>query len=71
MADYKMIPVDVETYARLKELCQAYELGERSQGAMVRKLVKAEHEKLAEVKLIGAAKSSERKSAKMENRSHE
>jgi len=56
MADYKNIPVDEETYNRLKELCQAYELGERAQGAMVRKLVKAEHEKLAAVKLVGDAR---------------
>ena len=53
MADYKMIPVDLETYNRLKELCRAYEMGERAQGTMVRKLVKAEHEKLAVAKLMG------------------
>lgn len=53
MADYKMIPVDEETYTWVQELCQAYEMGKRAQGAMVRKLAKAEREKLLEVKLVG------------------
>lgn len=55
MANYKNIPVDDETYEWVLELCEAYEMGKRSQGAMVRKLAKAEHEKLAAVKLLPKA----------------
>lgn len=54
MADYKMIPVDKETYNRIVALCDAYDLGKRAQGLLVRKLVKADYEKLAAVKLVGA-----------------
>lgn len=53
MADYKMIPVDEETYNRIVELCDAYEMGKRAQGSLVRKLVKADYEKLAAFKLVG------------------
>lgn len=49
---YKNIPVDPETAKRIEALCAAYEMGRRGQGALVRKLVKAEYEKLAAVKLI-------------------
>ena len=52
---YKMIPVDEETYRKVIVLCKAYEMGERSQGALVRKLVNAEYVKLAEVKLLPVA----------------
>jgi hypothetical protein len=52
MANYKNIPVDDETYEWVQELCEAYEMGKRSQGAMVRKLAKAEREKLMAVKLL-------------------
>lgn len=51
---YKTIPVDEETYRKVIVLCKAYEMGERSQGALVRKLVNAEYVKLAEVKLLPA-----------------
>ncbi len=51
---YKTIPVDEETYARVMTLCKAFEMGERGKGALVRKLVKAEYEKLAAVKLLPA-----------------
>lgn len=54
---YKNIPVDEETYTKLIALCEAYEMPKRSQGAMVSKLVKAEHEKLAQVKLLPKVKS--------------
>ena len=47
-----MIPVDEETHERLMILCLAFELGKRSQGIMVRKLVNAEYDKLAKVKLL-------------------
>lgn len=54
---YKTIPVDEETHKRVMALCQAYEMGERGQGALVRKLVNAEFNKLAEVKLLPADKA--------------
>ena len=56
MPDYKTIPVDEETHKRIQALCQAYEMGQRGQGALVRKLVNAEYEKLAAVKLIDQPK---------------
>lgn len=43
---YKTIPVDQETYEMIEALCQAYEMGKRSKGAMVRRLVKREYELL-------------------------
>jgi hypothetical protein len=43
---YKMIPVDQQTHARLMALCGAYGFGQRGQGAMVRKLVNSEFEKI-------------------------
>ena len=49
---YKSIPIDEETHKRVMTLCQAYEMGERGQGALVRKLVNAEYNKLAAVKLL-------------------
>ena len=64
MPVYKNIPVDEETHNLLMELCQAYELGKRSQGVMVRKLVKAEHEKLDKAKLLPKeGKKSEKQKA--------
>lgn len=50
MADYKMIPVDQETYDKLVKLCEAYG---RKQGAQVKAMADIEYEKLAVVKLIG------------------
>jgi hypothetical protein len=52
---YKTIPVDEETYDMVQQLCEAYEMGKRSQGAIVKKLVKADYQKLKSVKLIGLA----------------
>lgn len=52
MPEYKTIPVDEETHSWLMELCQAYEMGRRSQGAMVRKLVRAEREKLGKAGVL-------------------
>lgn len=52
MPVYKNIPVDEETHDRLVALCQAYELGQRGKGALVRKLVKAEYDKLDKAKLL-------------------
>ena len=43
---YKMIPVDQQTYTRLMALCGAYGFGQRGQGAVVRKLVNSEFEKI-------------------------
>ncbi len=57
MADYKMIPVDTQTYNRILELCDAYDMGKRAQGTLVRKLVKADYEKWAAVKLAGKVES--------------
>lgn len=49
---YKTIPVDEETYEMVQKLCAAYEMGKRAHGAMVKKAVKAEYQKLTQVKLI-------------------
>lgn len=49
---YKNIPVDPETAKKIEALCVAYEMGRRGQGALVRKLVKAEYEKLAAVRML-------------------
>ena len=49
---YKTLPVDEETYQKVQLLCTAYDMGRRGQGALVRKLVNAECEKLAAVKLL-------------------
>ncbi len=54
MAEYKNIPVDLETHEMLIALCEAFEFGKRGQGAMVKKLVKAEYSKWADVKLLPA-----------------
>jgi len=43
---YKMIPVDQQTHARLMALCNVFGFGQRGQGAMVRKLVNSEFEKI-------------------------
>jgi len=43
---YKMIPVDQQTHERLMALCNVYGFGQRGQGAMVRKLVNSEFEKI-------------------------
>lgn len=48
---YKTLPVDEETYKKVRILCRAYEMGERGQGALVRKLVNTEYEKLVALKL--------------------
>ena len=52
MAKYKNIPVDEETASILLELCEAYEFGQRGQGAMVKKLAKAEYLTLKDAKLL-------------------
>lgn len=59
---YKTIPVDPETGDKIAALCQAYELGQRGQGALVRKLVNAEYEKLAAVKLVAEVRHHRRRS---------
>lgn len=43
---YRMVPVDLETHARLMGLVYARGFGKRTQGALVRKLVDAEIEKI-------------------------
>jgi len=52
MSKYRNIPVDDETYEMVEALCEAYEMGKRSKGAMIKKLAKAETEKLEKVKLL-------------------
>lgn len=52
MSKYKNIPVDDETNSMIETLCEAYEMGQRSKGAMVKKLAKAEIEKLDQAKLL-------------------
>jgi hypothetical protein len=56
MADkkYLNIPLDEETYKKVKTLAQAKGFGARGQGAIVRALVNAEYEKWASEKLLGA-----------------
>ena len=49
MAEYKMIPVDQETYDRLKLLCKK---NQRKQGAQVRELINIEWEKLNLLKIV-------------------
>ena len=49
---YKTLPVDEETYQKVQILCTTYDMGKRSQGALIRKLVNAEYEKLATAKLL-------------------
>jgi hypothetical protein len=51
---YKMIPVDQQTYLRLLALCKAHGFGQRGQGAMVRKLVNVEFEKIPSSSHISA-----------------
>ena len=53
---YKTVPLDEETHEKLMTLCAAYGLGQRSQGAFVRRLIDQEYTKLADVKLLGPAK---------------
>jgi hypothetical protein len=48
---YKMVPIDSETHEKLLALCDAFRLGQRGQGAMVRRLIEQEYEKWAQVKL--------------------
>lgn len=52
MSKYRNIPVDDETYEMVEALCEAYEMGKRSKGAMIKKLAKAETEKLQNAKLL-------------------
>ena len=49
MAEYNKIPVDQETYEKLKLLC---EKNQRKQGAQVRELVNIEWEKLNLLKIV-------------------
>jgi hypothetical protein len=44
---YRMIPVDHETHARLMALCAKYGFGQRGQGAMMRRLINIEFEKIS------------------------
>jgi hypothetical protein len=45
---YRTVPVDFETHRMILALCDAYEMGRRAQGALVRKLVKTEYHRLVE-----------------------
>jgi hypothetical protein len=49
---YKMVPIDPGTHEKLLALCDAFRLGRRGQGAMVRRLIEKEYEKWAQVKLV-------------------
>ena len=53
---YKNIPVDEETDEKVAVLCEAYEFPKRSKGALIRKLVNAEYEKLKALKLLPGGK---------------
>jgi len=48
---------DDEISQRVSALCQAYELGEDGQMALLRKLIDAEYSKLAAVKLVPQVES--------------
>lgn len=62
-SSYKMVPVDQETYDGLQFLIENYGFPKRSQGVVVKKLVKAEmetikiEERLKSVLDAGAAKA--------------
>ena len=60
---YVSVPLDVETHRKVIALCEAYDMGLRAQGALVRKLVNAEYDKLAAVKLIRPVAVEVQKSA--------
>ena len=45
---YRTVPVDLETHRMILALCDAYDMGLRAQGALVRRLIKAEYHQLAE-----------------------
>ena len=60
MADYKNIPVDLETYGIVKALGNAYA---RKMGAQVKVMAKAEYEKLLAVKAIAPIASEQEKPA--------
>ena len=66
MAEYKMIPVDQDTYDKLKLLC---EKNQRKQGAQVRELVNIEWEKLNLLKIVAVEEAAVRseKPARMKN----
>lgn len=54
---YKMIPVEEDVYDRILVLCEAYEFPQRSQGALVAKLVNGEYDKLNAMKLLPKGKT--------------
>ena len=58
MAEYKNIPVDIETHSGVELLCEFYEFGKRGKGAMVRKLVKDALKKLEEEKVPAVKKAA-------------
>lgn len=43
---YHTIPVDSETYRKIREICQVREMGRRAQGALIRQLIKCEYQKI-------------------------
>lgn len=43
---YRTVPVDFETHEKILALCEAYDMGRRAQGALIRRLVKAECRRL-------------------------
>ena len=49
---YSNVPLDAETYRRVKVLAQAKGFGERGHAAVVRALVNTEYEKWDAVKLV-------------------
>lgn len=65
---YKNIPVDEETHQMILILCEAYDMGRRAQGAMVRKLAKAEIEKLDKTKLLPRGEGRKAEGGKAEKK---
>lgn len=49
---YRTVPVDFETHAMILAICDAYEMGKRAQGALLRRLVKAEYRKMTKYRLL-------------------
>lgn len=49
---YRTVPVDIETHRMILALCDAYEMGKRAQGALIRRLVKAEYRKMAKHRVL-------------------
>ncbi|PKN91075.1 MAG: hypothetical protein CVU44_20890 [Chloroflexi bacterium HGW-Chloroflexi-6] len=49
---YQTVPVDLETHAMIMAMCEHYVMGKRAQGALVKRVIKPEFEKLLEAGLV-------------------